>query len=98
MRKGVLVCGILLGIIAALGLWYTLNNKSPEDPTFSIRFIDVGQGDAALVECDEHYMLIDGEDVSAGFEVYHALEEQGVRKLDILVRADGKRLSVEESR
>ena len=85
MRKRVLICGILLGIIATLGLWYTLSNKPLENPSFSIRFIDVGQGDAALVECDGHYMLIDGGDVSAGFEVYHALEGQGVRKLDVLV-------------
>lgn len=52
--------------------------------TFEITFIDVGQGDAALVECDKHYMLIDGGDdneksVSA---VKAALEE--VPKLDIL--------------
>ena len=28
--------------------------------SFSVHFIDVGQADAALVECDGHYMLIDG--------------------------------------
>ena len=32
----------------------------PADSTFSIHYIDVGQADAALVECDGHYMLIDG--------------------------------------
>jgi beta-lactamase superfamily II metal-dependent hydrolase len=30
------------------------------DSTFEIHFFDVGEGDSALVECDGHYMLIDG--------------------------------------
>lgn len=53
--------------------------------SFSIRFIDVGQGDSALVECDGHYMLIDGGETTAGDTVYNVLEEQGIQKLDILV-------------
>ena len=56
----------------------------PVRSTFSIRFLDVGQGDSALVECDGHYMLIDGGEVSAGEKVYSVLAQQGVRKLDIL--------------
>lgn len=52
--------------------------------TFSIRFIDVGQGDSALVECDGHYMLIDGGDTAAGEKVYNVLEEQEIQRLDIL--------------
>ena len=31
-----------------------------EGSSFSVHFIDVGQADAALVECDGHFMLIDG--------------------------------------
>lgn len=61
----------------------SLSNKS--DSTFSIHFIDVGQGDAALVECDGHYMLIDGGDTSAGDKVYSVLEENKIQHLDILV-------------
>lgn len=52
--------------------------------SFSILFMDVGQGDAALVECDGRYMLIDGGDASAGGKVYSTLEEQGIQHLDIL--------------
>ena len=55
-----------------------------KDSTFSIQFIDVGQGDSALVECDGHYMLIDGGDTNAGQKVYDVLEENGIQKLDIL--------------
>lgn len=85
MRKRILVWGLLICIIIALGLWYYLNPLPGEEAAFSIRFIDVGQGDAALVECEGHYMLIDGGDIEAGDKVYQTLQEQGVRKLDILV-------------
>ena len=54
------------------------------DSSFSIHFIDVGQGDSALVECDGHYMLIDGGDTSAGDKVYDVLKEHGIQHLDIL--------------
>lgn len=33
---------------------------SPGQVRFSIQFLDVGQADAALVQCDGKYMLIDG--------------------------------------
>lgn len=66
-------------------------SKPDSNSTFSIRFLDVGQGDAALVECDGHYMLIDGgggksdaENKKAGEKVYNALRDNGVKKLDIL--------------
>ena len=59
-------------------------SKENADSTFSIQFIDVGQGDSALVECDGHYMLIDGGDTNAGQKVYDVLEENGIQKLDIL--------------
>ena len=35
--------------------------QAPEEgSSFAVHYIDVGQADAALVECDGHYMLIDG--------------------------------------
>lgn len=63
-------------------------DETPSTPakssTFSILFIDVGQGDAALVECDGRYMLIDGGDTSAEDKVYEVLEQKGIQHLDIL--------------
>ena len=38
-----------------------------------------------MVECDGHYMLIDGGETTAGDTVYNVLEEQGIQKLDVLV-------------
>lgn len=53
--------------------------------TFSIHFIDVGQADSALVECDGHYMLIDGGNKADSNVVYSVLQKAGVKKLDIVV-------------
>ena len=69
-------------IIAVLGLGGC--SKKGSGSLFRIQYIDVGQGDAALVECDGHYMLIDGGDTTAGDKVYSVLEENGIQKLDIL--------------
>lgn len=52
--------------------------------TFSIQFIDVGQGDSALIECDGRYMLLDGGPTSSGDKVYQVLEEKGIQHLDVL--------------
>ena len=56
-----------------------------DDSTFSIWFIDVGQGDAALVECDGHYMLIDGGDKDQSSKMYSFLKNNNIDKLDIVV-------------
>jgi len=58
---------------------------STKSSTFSIHFIDVGQGDSALVECDGHYMLIDAGDKLHGSNVYSVLQEKQIQHLDILV-------------
>ena len=58
--------------------------KKDDNSSFSIQFIDVGQGDAALIECDGHYMLVDGGDTSAGDKVYEVMKSRDVTRLDIL--------------
>lgn len=57
----------------------------PEGSTFSIHFIDVGQADSALVECDGHYMLIDGGNKEDSSRIYSILKNQSIPKLDIIV-------------
>ena len=56
-----------------------------DDSSFSIQFIDVGQGDSALVCCDGYYMLVDGGDRNYGDRVYNTLQDGSVHKLDLLV-------------
>lgn len=57
----------------------------PNGSTFSIHFIDVGQADAALVECDGHFMLIDGGNKADSSRIYSVLKNANVAKLDIVV-------------
>lgn len=57
----------------------------PEKSSFMIHFIDVGQADAALVECDGHYMLIDGGNKADSNVIYSVLKKAAVAKLDIVV-------------
>ena len=57
----------------------------PENSTFNIHFIDVGQADAALLECDGHYMLIDGGNKGDSSLIYTVLKNAKVEKLDIVV-------------
>lgn len=73
---------ILLLLSLSLGLCAC--TATGKNSYFQITFIDVGQGDSALVECDGHYMLIDGGNKTAGDKVYSVLEEKGIQKLDIL--------------
>lgn len=57
----------------------------PANSTFEIRFIDVGQADAALIECDGHYILIDGGNKADSSLMYSVLKQEGVKHLDIVV-------------
>ncbi len=62
-----------------------LEPAAEEASTFSIDFLDVGQGDAALVECDGHYMLIDGGKADHSRFLYAYLKERSIRHLDYIV-------------
>ncbi len=50
-----------------------------------IHYIDIGQGDATLIKCGEHAMLIDAGENDKGTEVQDYLESQNVKKLDYLI-------------
>lgn len=57
----------------------------PEGSTFRIRFFDVGEADAALVECDGHYMMIDGGNPEDSGLIHAYLKEHKIRKLDCVI-------------
>lgn len=63
----------------------TESTEIPDSSSFSIHYIDVGQADAALVECDGHYMLIDGGNKADSNVIYSVLKNSAVSKLDIVV-------------
>jgi len=51
----------------------------------AVHFIDVGQGDSALIIAPERTVLIDGGDNGQGPNVLRYLAEQGVSEIDIMV-------------
>lgn len=60
-------------------------SQPPEDSTFEVHFIDVGQGDCSLVICDSEAMLIDGGEASESSKVYAYLKSQKVDHLRYMV-------------
>lgn len=83
MKRGIRYLAALMTIIIIIQCLCCC--RRIKHSTFSIVFIDVGQGDSALVECDGNYMLIDGGGVSAGEKVKNTLVKYNVRYLDFLV-------------
>lgn len=55
------------------------------DADTTVTFVDVGQGDAALVQSDGHFMLIDTGDRDSDNTLIEYMQEQGVEKLDYLI-------------
>ena len=81
---GALVMGMLV-------LWAWAPRDLPEPGSVRLTFLDVGQGDAALVEtADGHAMLIDGGTASEKYDVGRIavaplLWDRGIRRLDLVV-------------
>lgn len=97
----ILLCALVLGISACIEPMATVSptlgvtvtpiatlapTQPPAEPsTFSLTCLDVGQGDAAIISCDGHYMLIDGGDGSCSDEMYSYLKRNEISTLDIVV-------------
>lgn len=50
-----------------------------------VHYIDVGQGDATLITCGGHAMLIDAGDDTRGTAIQNYLQKQKIRSLDYLI-------------
>lgn len=55
------------------------------DSTFKIAFLDVGQADAAVVECDGHYLLVDGGNKADSSLIYSFLKNYSIDHLDMVI-------------
>lgn len=71
-----------------LALLLTLTGCPPQDKSdpqetgyLKVHYIDVGQADCALIECNGEYILIDGGNVADSQLVVSYLEKQGVEEL-----------------
>ncbi len=74
---------------ALLLLWGCAFPAAPVPPkaenALTVRFLDVGQADCALLECGGKFMLIDGGNVSDSSKVVSFLEKQGVQELELVI-------------
>ncbi len=59
--------------------------SSQQPAELQVHFLDVGQGDATLILCDGHAMLIDAGGNNKGTAVQLYLKKQGVQSLDYIV-------------
>lgn len=57
----------------------------PENSSFEVHYIDVGQADCSLIVCDGKYMLIDGGNVDDSSLVYSYLKKMNIEKLDYII-------------
>lgn len=80
-----LIVAVLIVGISLLASNCKKEEPLPQDSSFSVLFLDVGQADAALVQCDGHYMLIDGGNKGDSDRIYSVLRKHDVKKLDIVV-------------
>ncbi len=86
--KKKLLQSILLVIAACFALYFVIpQDEAPPAPTgdLTVHFIDVGQADCALLECDGKFMLIDGGNVADSSLVVSYLQRVGVEELEAVV-------------
>lgn len=61
------------------------DNRELTSTTLQAHFIDIGQGDATLITCDGHAMLIDAGGNSTGTALQYYLDKQGITSLDYII-------------
>lgn len=59
--------------------------ESTAAETLVIRFLDVGQGDAALLQCGGQTLMIDGGDRDANQFIFSCLRDLGLSRLDYVI-------------
>lgn len=77
----ILIASVLAGIV----LFRPATSSAANPDKMEVHFIDVGQGDATLITCGGHAMLIDAGDDSKGTMIQNYLQKQNIEKLDYLI-------------
>lgn len=80
-----LILTLVITLPIVMGGFTTRVSVAAAASSFQVDFINVGQGDAALVQCDGHYMLIDGGDSKQSSLIYSYLKQQSITHLDYIV-------------
>ena len=78
---------VLAALLTALAGYFGQTDRGPTRTAqdYSVHFIDVGQGDSALLRLGEDSVLIDAGPTDAGDEVVRYLKEQGVTRLSAVI-------------
>ena len=86
MKRFLSLCLILCLLLAGCELGPSAPMEVPADSEgLTVHFIDVGQADSILLQCDGANMLIDGGNVEDSDLVVSYLQDQGVTYLDYVV-------------
>ena len=91
MKKGLRLWWAVSIIIVAAAFFWRLGSgqdtsSSPAlGGSFTVQYLDVGQGDSELIQCDGHYMLIDGGTSKYSDKIYATLKAQDITALDYIV-------------
>jgi competence protein ComEC len=83
--SAVLLPCILGGGCQYLALDKQLNVPGPTQQPFRVSFLDVGQGDAVLIEADDEVMMIDAGGNDQEVVLIDMLVKMGIEEIDILV-------------
>lgn len=88
-RKKLPTWAVIVLVIAALVVYavdyFTQDSVTEPMDGLYVHFIDIGQGDAALIQCGGETMLVDGGEADEADRLVRYLEEQGVTTLDYVV-------------
>lgn len=87
-KKIIIIFPLILIFLLIIGISiYATKQKEiiDEVSTFNITYLDVGQGDCAIVECDGKYMIIDGGPSSASETVYYYLKDNNINNIEYLI-------------
>ena len=81
------ILNMLMAFVMSFGISGSNVNPSdiPENSNFEAHFIDVGQADSALIECDGETMMIDGGNVADSNVVAAYLKKEDVTELNYVV-------------
>ena len=87
MRKFTALLLLLCVLLTGCQIELLLPTEAPfvADGNLNVHFIDVGQADSILLECDGVFALVDGGNTADGDLVIDYLESQNVRKLSLVV-------------
>ena len=85
MRKLTAIVLLLCILLCSCGFQSEFTPTPSQEEQLWVHFIDVGQADSILLQCDGHYALIDGGNAADGEAVAAYLAIQGVQKLDLVV-------------